>query len=389
MEEFRQNRVRVAQSELRTTDPTMASLLSMQQLIAKIAKGHKTAKDLTWEEAKQAMRLIIEGAATPAQIGAFLVAMRFKAESVTELAAFTATARQYVPPIAIPSGLSVVDVPTYAGKQETFHVIVPAAIVAASAGAVILMHGSEGPPDRRGTSPILQGLGVPIDLGSQQIGPELERKGFAYLDLALYHPPVSRYLEMRQELGVRNLFHPVARILNPARAASQVIGLSHPPYFEKTAEALRMLGARRALILRGVEGDPELSIAAITRVLELRDERITPTAFHPKDAGLVLGSFRDMAGFPKEHSEKEAEFVKRLLKNEIQGGPKEWLLLNAATLLYAAGKGATISACLASARQALDSGAAAQKLNDLAGGEAGSSCSSGRRLTVPGVTGAR
>ena len=367
----------------------MASLLSMQQLIAKIAKGHKTAKDLTWEEAKQAMRLIIEGTATPAQIGAFLVAMRFKAESVTELAAFTATARQYVPPIAIPSGLSVVDVPTYAGKQETFHVIVPAAIVAASAGAVILMHGSEGPPDRRGTSPILQGLGAPIDLGSQQIGPELERKGFAYLDLALYHPPVSRYLEMRQELGVRNLFHPVARILNPARAASQVIGLSHPPYFEKTAEALRMLGASRALILRGVEGDPELSIAAITRVLELRDERITPTAFHPKDAGLVLGSFRDMAGFPKEHSEKEAEFVKRLLKNEIQGGPKEWLLLNAATLLYAAGKGATISACLASARQALESGAAAQKLHDLAGREAGSSCSSGRRVTAPGVTGAR
>jgi glycosyl transferase family protein with helical bundle domain len=167
MEEFRQDRVRVAQSELRTTDPTMASLLSMQQLIAKIAKGHKTAKDLTWEEAKQAMRLIIEGAATPAQIGAFLVAMRFKAESVTELAAFTATARQYVPPIPIPSGLSVVDVPTYAGKQETFHVIIPAAIVAASAGAVILMHGSEGPPDRRGTSPILQGLGVPIDLLSR------------------------------------------------------------------------------------------------------------------------------------------------------------------------------------------------------------------------------
>ena len=258
------------------------------------------------EEAKQAMRLIIEGAATPAQIGAFLVAMRFKAESVTELAAFTATARQYVPAIAIPSGLSVVDVPTYAGKQETFHVIVPAAIVAASAGAVILMHGSEGPPDRRGTSPVLQGLGVPIDLGSQQIGSELERKGFAYLDLALYHPPVSRYLEMRQELGVRNLFHPVARILNPARATSQVIGLSHPPYFEKTAEALRMLDARRALILRGVEGDPELSIAAITRVLELRDERITPTAFHPKDAGLALGSFRDRARFlPRSNQRKK------------------------------------------------------------------------------------
>lgn len=103
----------------------------MQHLLAKVAKGQKTSKDLTWEEAKQAMRLMIEGTATPAQIGAFLTAMRFKSESVTELAAFTATARQYAPPVPVRSGLGVVDVPVYAGKRETFHAILPAAIVAA------------------------------------------------------------------------------------------------------------------------------------------------------------------------------------------------------------------------------------------------------------------
>ena len=248
----------------------------MQHLLAKVAKGQKTSKDLTWEEAKQAMRLMIEGTATPAQIGAFLTAMRFKSESVTELAAFTATARQYVPPVPVRSGLGVVDVPVYAGKRETFHAILPAAIVAAAAGAVLLLHGVDGPPDRLGISSVLKLLGIPVDMTAKSVGAELEKKGFAYLDLALYHPPVSRFLEMRQELGVRNFFHPVARMLNPARATSQVIGLSHPPYFEKTIEALRMLSCPRALVIRGVEGDPELSIGNSTRLLELKDERITP-----------------------------------------------------------------------------------------------------------------
>lgn len=340
----------------------------MRQFIAKIAKGQKTSKDLTWEEAKQAMRLLIEGAAGPEQIGGFLVAMRIKTESVTELASFTATARQYIPSIPNTAGLSIVDVPTYAGKQETFHVIVPAAIVAAAAGAVILMHGSDGPEDRRGTSPILTSLGVPVELAPSQIGSELREQGFAYLDLALYHPPVSRLLELRQELGVRNLFHPVARMLNPARAASQIIGLSHPPYFEKTVEALRMLGCRRALVLRGVEGDPELSIASVTKMLELREERITPTTFHPKDAGLALGSFREMAGFSNEQRAKEVELIMRLLHNDIQGGPKDWMLLNAAMLLYAAGKGTSIAACVPAVRQAVESGAAARKLKALTAG---------------------
>lgn len=340
----------------------------MQHLLAKVAKGQKTSKDLTWEEAKQAMRLMIEGIATQAQIGAFLTAMRFKSESVTELAAFTATARQYVPPVPVRSGLGVVDVPVYAGKRETFHAIVPAAIVAAAAGAVILLHGVDGPADRRGVSSVLRLMGIPTDQTAKLVGPTLEKKGLAYLDLALYHPPVSRFLEMRQELGVRNVFHPVARMLNPARATSQVIGLSHPPYFEKTIEALRMLSCPRALVIRGVEGDPELSIGNSTRLLELKDERITPFTFQPKDAGLAMATFREMAGFPAEQREREADLIKRLVANEIQGGQRDWVLLNAAMLLYAAGKGASITGNLAAARTALESGQAKAKLAELVTG---------------------
>ena len=337
----------------------------MQEFIAKIGKGQKAWKDLTWDEAKQAMRLLIEGQATPVQVGAFLLAMRMKMESVAELAAFTTVAREYVPSLPVPRGLSLVDLPSYAGKQDTFHVSVGAAIVAAASGASILVHGHEGVPERPGTSAVLAKLGIPIDLEPKQVADELAKKGFAYLDIALYHPPVARFLELRHELGVRNLFHPVARMLNPARAQSQVIGLTHPAYFEKTAEALAMLGCRRALILRGVEGDPELSIASVTKLLELRDERIFPLTLQPKDVGLPLGAFREMAGFSRTLIDQEASLLRRILHNQVHGGQRNWVIQNTAMLLYAAGKAPSISAGVPLAHQALESGAAAEKLAEL------------------------
>lgn len=337
----------------------------MQEFIAKIAKGQKASKDLTWDEAKRAMRALIEGEATQAQAGAFLVAMRFKMESVTELASFTAAARSYVTPLPIPRELGVVDLPSYAGKQDTFHALAGAAIVAAAAGASILMHGYDGIPGRLGNAGVLKALGLPIDLEPKAVADMVAKQGFAYLDIALYHPPIYRFLDMRQELGVRNVFHPIARLLNPARATSQVVGLTHPPHFEKTAEALRVLGTPRALVVRGVEGDPELSIAMVTKVLELRDERITPLTLSPKDAGLTLGTSREMAGFPPEQREKEADLLRRILHNQIQGGQRDWVLLNAALLLYAAGKATSLADCVPLARRTIEDGAAARKLEAL------------------------
>jgi anthranilate phosphoribosyltransferase len=341
----------------------------MKDLIAKIGKGQKTSKDLTWEEAKQAMRSLIEGQATPAQIGAFLIAMRLKIESVGELAAFTAAAREYVQPLKVPRDLSVVDLPTYAGKQDTFHAAAAAAILAAAAGVAVLMHGYDEAPGRPGTSGVLAKLGIPVELDPARVAEDLGSKGFAYLDLALYHPPMARFLGMRTELGVRNLFHPVAKMLNPARAGAQVIGISHPPYFEKTAEALAMLGSRRALVLRGVEGEPELSLASITKLLEVKDERIFPLSLQPRDFGLPMGTLRDMVGFPPEQADKEVLLLRKILGNELRGGQRDWVVLNAAMLLYVGGKAPSVSAAIAPAQRALESGAAVQKLAELAGAQ--------------------
>ncbi|WP_454064093.1 anthranilate phosphoribosyltransferase [Candidatus Nitrospira salsa] len=339
----------------------------MQQFIAKVGKGHKRTKDLTWDEAKESMRTIIESQATPGQIGAFLMAMRIKTESISELASFTAAARQYVAPLKVPSPTTVVDLPMYGEKHDTCHAIVASSLIAAAAGARILIHGTNNEAAASNVSDILQHLGISITQPVEQ----LTQFQFAYLDLETYHPPLAKLLDLRQEFGVQNLAHQVARMLNPARASSQVIGIAHPPYLDKMIEALHMLGTPRVMVLQGVEGVPELSISTATPVRELRNDHITRLMIRPQDVGFSFGSFQAMghSTLPNIHNasipQQEANLVLQLLQNKIQGDYRAWVILNSALLLYAAGKASSLIQATPLAEQTLHSGAAFKKLQAL------------------------
>ncbi len=349
----------------------------MHHLITKIGKGQRGVKDLSWEEAKQAAEDLLEGNATPYQVGAFLMAMRIKLEGVTELAAFASATRSYVSPLAAPAGLNVVDVPVYAEKHNTYHVCLPAAIVAASTGAAILLHGLDNPAAPADLPRVLTQLGIPAALQDQDLLAMLQRNGFAYLDLALYHPPLAKLLVLREQLGAQNLFHQVARLLNPTRAQSQVVGVAHPPYLDKIPEAVSLLRGHRLLVFQGVEGFPELSIATPTVMRELRNNRVTPLTLAPPDVRLPLGSFQHMAilsqslrsservsptGIPAQ----EADMIHRVLHGHVRDRFRDWVIYNAAMLLYAAGQAHSIAEGVPLAKRALESGAAAQKLADLA-----------------------
>ncbi|WP_447969562.1 anthranilate phosphoribosyltransferase [Nitrospira sp. M1] len=339
----------------------------MQQFIAKIGKGHKRTKDLTWDEAKESMRTIIESQATPGQIGAFLMAMRIKTESISELASFTAAARQYVSPLKVPSPTQVVDLPMYGEKHDTCHAIVASALIAAAAGAPILIHGTSNAAAASTVPDILQQLGISIAQPVEQ----LTQFQFAYLDLETYHPPLAKLLDLRHEFGVQNLAHQVARMLNPARASSQVIGIAHPPYLDKMIEALHMLGTPRVMVLQGVEGAPELSISTATPARELRNEHITRLMIRPQDIGMSFGSFQAMghSALPNAHhtllSQQEASLVLQLLENKVRGDYRAWVILNAALLLYAAGKASSLVQATPLAEQSLNSGMALKKLQAL------------------------
>lgn len=341
----------------------------MQHLITKIGKGQRGVRDLTWDESKEAIQLMMEGQATPHQVGAFLVAMRIKLEAVPELAAFTATSRNYVTPLSLPGDLNVVDVPAYGEKHNTLHICLAATIIAAAAGAKICVHSIESPSAGSDLSRVLAELGIPNSLQGQDLTIALKDLGFAYLDLALYHPPLVRFLELREELGAQNLFHQVARLLNPTRARSQVIGVAHPPYLEKIPEAVSMLGGHRLLVFQGVEGFPELSISTPVPMRELRDERVVPVQLKPQDVLLSLGSFQNMA-IPQPSSTlslpaQEARIISKVLHNEITDRILDWVVYNAAMLLYAASQAPSIAAGVPLARKTLESGRAAQKLAEL------------------------
>ena len=362
----------------------------MHQLITKIGKGQRGVRDLSWDEAKQAARDMIEGNATPYQTGAFLMAMRIKLEGVTELASFTAATRSYAAPINAPAGLNVVDVPIYAEKHNTHHVCLPAAIVAASAGATMLFHGIDNPTVSSDLPRVLTQLGIPVAFQGDDLAGMLQREGFAYLDLALYHPPLAKLLALREQLGAQNLFHQVARLLNPMRAHSQVVGVAHPPYLEKIPEVVNMIGGRRLLVFQGLEGFPELSIATPTIMRELRENRVTRLTLKPEDVRLSLGSFPHMAvapqflrqdsgqapqgseqASPKEVPVLEADMIHRILNNQPLRGAgqtqfRDWVIYNAAMFLYAAGQAPSIAEGVPLAKKALDSSAAAKKLAELA-----------------------
>ncbi len=354
------NIIRNTDKDLRETNFT-----TMQQFLTKIGKGQKRAKDLTWDEAKEAMRSIVESQATAGQIGAFLMAMRMKTESIAELASFTAAARQYVSPLAIQTPSEVVDLPLYGEKHDTCHAIVASALIASAAGASILMHGTNNSAAASTVPEILRQLGIATTQPTEQ----LAQFKFGYLDLETYHPPLAKLLELRQEFGVQNLSHQVARMLNPARAESQVIGISHPPYLDKMIEALHMLGTSRAMLLQGVEGIPELSISSVTPVRELRNNHISKLMIRPQDIGFSMGSFHAMghATLPNGTSipQRDATLVLKFLQNKIQGDYHAWVILNAALLLYAAGKATSLVQATPLAEQALHSGRALEKLKTL------------------------
>ena len=342
----------------------------MHNLITKIGKGQRGVRDLTWDEAKQALQLMMEGKATGHQIGAFLMAMRIKLEAVSELAAFAAATRNYMAPLSTPGDWNVVDVPAYGEKHNTIHVCLAAAILAAAAGAKICMHSIEHPSSASDLSRVLGSLGIPTNFQGQDLTDALRDLGFVYLDMALYHPPLARFLELRDELGAQNLFHQVARLLNPTRARSQVIGVAHPPYLEKIPEAVSILGGHRLLVFQGVEGFPELSISAPALMRELRDDHVVPVHLKPQDFQLPLGSFQNMA-IPKPSStvslpEQEASLITKILHNQIKGRLRDWAIYNAAMFLYAAGETQSIATAVPLAQQTLESGVAAQKLNELA-----------------------
>jgi anthranilate phosphoribosyltransferase len=224
------------------------------------------------------------------------------------------------------------------------------------------MHGVENPDVPYDLPQVLRHLQLPIARTAAEAIEHGAQSPWVYMDLAGYHAPLTKLLDLRQAFGLQNLSHQVSRLLNPARVGSQVIGISHPPYLDKMVEALDMLGAKRALIIQGVEGFPELSLSAPSSARELRSGHISSLVFRPDDSGFRSGPFQAMSstinGPGTGSPEHEAQLITQLLVGLQKGDRRAWVIMNAALLMYAAGLASSLAQATPLAQETLDSGKA-------------------------------
>jgi anthranilate phosphoribosyltransferase len=319
-----------------------------------VASGH----DLSRDEAAAVLREIMEGRVSELQSAGFLIALRTKGETVDEVAGLAATMRDLA--LRVDLGRpNLVDTAGTGGGAPSFNVSTTAALLAAAAGATIAKHGNRSATGRCGSADVLEALGARIDLEPAAIAECIAEVGFGFMFAPLHHRAMRHVIPVRRELAVRTIFNLLGPLTNPAGATRQVIGVSDSAYLETMAGALAQLGSESALIVSSEDGLDELSVSAPTRVVELRDGRIDSFTLTPEDAGLERVAAAGLAqGDPAEN----AEVTRSVLTGRADGIERSLGLLNAGAALYVGGAADSIKAGVATAADAIDSGAAAELL---------------------------
>lgn len=336
----------------------------MRAYLRAIGQGPKHCRDLSREEAEDAMALIISGEATRAQAGAFLLLERFKGESPEELAGFAAAVRasaRLVRPRV--SGLLDIGSP-YDGRTRSIVVSPAAAIVAAAAGVPVVMHGEKGLGPKHGVpiGDVLEALGISVDDEPEEVCQQIETTGLGYLRSARFVPAVYALRALREEVALRTCFATIEKIYNPASADYSIIGLAHLPYMEKMMLAAANMGFRRILVVQGIEGNEDAPTSRPCRALlwhEGRDPQevqIDAAAY-----GLQPASKEEMAGGDAAHN---AAIAVRILEG-ARGPYRDLVLLNAGLRIWLAERASSIEEGIGRAREAIDSGAALAKLESL------------------------
>lgn len=329
----------------------------IREAIAQIVSG----QDLTEEEAKKSMDEIMDGEATPAQIGSFITALRIKGETVDEITGMAITMRQKSLKVRV-DGALVDTAGTGGDGQNTINISTAAALVAAAAGVRVAKHGNRAASSACGSADVLEASGVNIDLDPKEVGQCIEKVGFGFMFAQVFHPAMRHAGGPRREIGIRTVFNILGPLTNPAGADAQLLGVSNPSIGEKMAVALGNLGVKRAMVVNGEEGLDEISLCGPTKIWELKNGSVSSYSINPEDAGLTRSSNSIIGGSKEENAEH--------IRNILQGhnGPLlDVVLLNAAATIVVADMASTLKEGVLKARQAIDSGAGIEILEKLVG----------------------
>jgi len=319
------------------------------------------SRDLTREDMKAAMREIMSGEATNAQIGAWMTALRMKGETAEEIAGAAEVLREKCVPIRTGGGLVVDLCGTGGDKAGTFNISTTAAFVAAGAGVRVAKHGNRAVSSSSGSADLLEALGVRVD-GTPEITEKcLNSIGMGFLFAPTLHPAMKYAAGPRRETGIRSIFNILGPLSNPAGAQAQVVGVYTSGLVEVIAEALRGLGLARAMVVHGLDGLDEITLTDATLIAELSEGVIETRTISPEDFRFQRCRLEDLAGgTPRENAEKTLAVL------EGAGGPtRDITLLNAAAAIKISGLAKDLGQGIARAEQAIDSGKAVKKLEEL------------------------
>ena len=343
---------------------------SIRALLRDLGQGPHAGRSLTREEARTFLDAIIDGRATPAQAGAFLLLERYKGETPDELLGLIDSVRaRSTTRLLRPNVDGLLDVGSpYDGRLRTIMVSPTASIVAAACGVPVLMHGERnvGPKHGLTVADVLDALGVPTDLPHEAVARSIEQIGIGYLRQARFTPDMARLAGLRDELALRTPINMVEKIYDPAGAPYHLIGLTHLPYLDKLGDALGRLGFRKTALVQGMEGNEDLPTNRGVRVIEFEGEDKRQYRLDAGDFGLAPATAEETA--PGEIDGRPAAGRSALLATQVLAGeaPVSWrdlVLFNAGFRVYLADRARDIAAGIASAREAVASGAAASLLD--------------------------
>jgi anthranilate phosphoribosyltransferase len=329
-------------------------------------------RSLTRDEARAVMSEILSGGATDAQIGALLVALHMKGETVEEIVGFAEAIRAAATPLELTRN-SALDVSgterdalvdtcgTGGDASGTFNISTATALTLAGAGVRVAKHGNRSVTSKCGSADVVEALGVKIDLPADRVASCLDQVGIAFLFAPAMHSAMKYVQPARRELRLRTVFNLLGPLTNPAHASAQVVGVYSSDLVEKVAEALRLLGLRRALVVHGMDGLDEITITGITKVAEVRDGTVRKYEVMPELFGMKRAPMESLAG---GDAVANAAIIRAILAGE-KSPKRDVVLLNAAAALVAAGRADSIMDGLPAAADSIDSGAAQVKLNRL------------------------
>ena len=319
-------------------------------------------EDLTTEEAAAAMREVMEGRAASSQLAALLAALVMKGERPAEIVGFAKTMREHAVKVSPPEGDVFDTCGTGGDRSGTFNISSAAAVVVAACGVRVAKHGNRAVSSHCGSADVFEQLGVNLAAPPAVVERSLHDVGIAFFFAPTFHPSMRHAAPTRKELGIRTAFNLLGPLTNPAGATRQIVGVPKPELTELMAHALRLLGTQRAWVVHGAEGIDEISIAGHTKVAECRGGAVHTFYIHPAEFGLPKSS---AAGLKGGDAATNADIVRTIIGGR-KGPQRDVVLLNAGAALFVAGVVDSVRAGIARAAEAIDSGAARERLEMMA-----------------------